>query len=104
MREVRVEVSALDAKAARVLGLVGAHCLPGGENHGVNALLGGSRTVDRAGNPTDVVDIHAAVEGVGDLDDGALAHAVGDDVGAGVQKYRTLERIRPVVVVGKAAQ
>ena len=104
VREIRVEVPALDAKAAGVLGLVGAHCLPGGENHGVNALLGCSRAVDRAGNPADVVDVHAAVEGVGNLDNGALAHAVGDDVGAGVQKYRTLERIRPVVVVGEAAQ
>ena len=104
MREVRVEVPALDAKAAGVLGLVGAHCLPGGENHGVNALLGGSRAVDRSGDPAYVVDVHAAVERVGNLDDGALAHAVGDDVGAGVQKDRTLERIRPVVVVGEAAQ
>ena len=104
MREVRVKVSALDAKAARVLGLVGAHCLPGGENHGIHALLGGSRAVDRSGDPAYVVDVHAAVERVGNLDDGALAHAVGDDVGAGVQKDRTLERIRPVVVVGEAAQ
>ena len=86
VREVRVEVSALDAKAACVLGLVGAHGLPGGKCHGVHALLAGSRPVDRAGDPADVVDVHAAVERVRNLDDGALAHPVGDDVGTGVQK------------------
>ena len=102
--EEGVELTVLHAKAARVLGLVGLHLLEGGQDDGLVALLVAACAVDGALDEAEILHREAGVERLGDLDDGVLAHAVADDVGAGVQQDRALEAVGPIVVVGEAAQ
>ena len=59
---------------------------------------------DRPVDVGHVMDVHAVVERVGDLDDAALAHAVEQQVRLRVEQDRALELVRPVVVVRKAAE
>ncbi len=51
-----------------------------------------------------VLHLPAVAEGVCDLDDGTLAHAVQEKVGLRIEQNRPLELVRPVVIVRKAAQ
>ena len=94
-----IRVLMLDRETAGVLSLVAADLLEVGEPYGVvNALLVAG-FVDGSVDVGDVTDVEAGGESVGDLRNAVLAHAVGDEVGAGVQKDRAAHFIGPVVVV-----
>ena len=62
------------------------------------------RLVYSAVNISDVAHIHAAGQGIRDLHDAALPHAVGNQVRACFQKDRSAHAVRPVVIVGHAPQ
>ena len=103
-RAERVQVSALRAKAACVGQLVRLHLLPGGERERAVHVLDASRLVHGAVDPRDLACGQAGVERVCHLDHGQLSHAVYQQVGATVEQDGALERVAPVVVVGKAPE
>ena len=51
-----------------------------------------------------VLYIQAAVQGICDLHNGALPHAVGNQIRLGIQENGTLQPVRPVIIVGQPAQ
>ena len=63
-----------------------------------------ARAVHRAVDEGEVGDGKTRGQGIGDLHDGALPHAVGHKVGPGIHEDGSLQRVRPVVVVGQAPQ
>ena len=52
----------------------------------------------------DVPDLHARVQGVGDLHDALFAHAVHEQVRLGIQQDGALQAFGPVIVVGQPPQ
>ncbi len=102
-----VHVLLLDVEGARVSEAVALELVPGGEQFVVEDVVQrprAARAVDRAVHEGDLVHGQSAVERVRNLDDRVLAHAVEQDVGAGVEQDGALELVLPVVVVREAAQ
>ena len=99
-----VHVAVLHGKAAGVVEAIRTQVVKGGEKVVVVDLVQRVGLVDRPADPGDLVDGKTGVQGLRHLHDGLFAHAVEDEVGAGVKQDGALEGVRPVVVVGKAAQ
>ena len=100
----RICVLVLDRETAGVLSLVAADLLEVGEPYGVVDVLLVAGLVDSSVDIGDVANVEAGCQRVGDLRNAVLAHAVGDEVGAGVQKDRAAHFIGPVVVVAEPAK
>ena len=75
-----------------------------GQADGVIDVLFVSRLVDRSVNKGDVAHIQTGGQGIRDLHDAALPHAVGDQVRAGVQQNGPPHLVGPVIVVGHPPQ
>ena len=102
-----VHVAVLHVEAAGICQAVGFELVPRGKQLVIKDLVERSLArgaVDRAVHVGDLVHGQAGVQGVGDLHHCMLAHAVDQKVRAGVEKDGALEFIRPVIVVGQAAQ
>ena len=101
---VGVHVAVLLVEAPGVGRLVVEHLLVGGQYDGVYAGAQVAGAPHRAGHVGDVLHGDACGQRVGYLVHRPLAHAVDEQVGVGVEQHRALERVAPVVVVGKPAQ
>ena len=102
MRRDRVHVLVLHGKALRVVLTVFSQLLERGEKLVVIHLAQVLGLIDRARDPAHLIDRQARVQRLCHLDDGLLAHAVEEKVGARVHQNRALKAVRPVVVVGQA--
>ena len=98
----RVHVLVLHGKALRVVLTVFSQLLERGEKLVVIHLAQVLGLIDRARDPAHLVDRQTRVQRLCHLDDGLLAHAVEEKVGARVHQNRALKAVRPVVVVGQA--
>ena len=94
----------LDRETAGVLSFVAADLLEVGEPYSVVNALFVAGLVDGSVDVGDVADIKAGSESVGDLGNTMLAHAVGDEVGTGVEKDRAADFVGPVVIVAEPAK
>ena len=74
------------------------------QTDGVEDILLIPCLVHSAVNIGDVAHIHTAGQSIRDLHDAALAHSVGDQIGARFQKDGAAHTVRPVVIVGHAPQ
>ena len=102
-----VHVLLLDVEGARVGEAIFLEHVPGGEQLVVEDVVQRPRAacaVDRSVHEGDLVHGQPAVERVRNLDDRVLAHAIQQDVGAGVEQDGALELVLPVVVVRQAPQ
>ena len=102
-----VHVLLLDVEGARVGEAIFLEHVPGGEQLVVEDVVQRPRAacaVDRSVHEGDLIHGQPAVERVCHLDDRVLAHAVEQDVGAGIEQDGALELVLPVVVVREAAQ
>ena len=101
-----VHILLLDVKALGVGEPVAVELIPAWEQtvivHGIECPLA-TCAIDRAVDIGDLIDGQTGIEGVGNLDDGMLAHAINEQVGSGVEQYRAFEFILPIVVVRKAS-
>ena len=99
-----VRIAILSVEALGILALILTQLLVGGESHigHHQVYLGGTvhRTVDKG----DVLGFQAAVQSVRHLHHRPLAHAVHEQVRLAVQQNGAFKLVRPVVVVGHAAQ
>ena len=84
--EEGVELAILQAKAASVFALVRLHLLVGGQNHRAVALLVAAGPIHRTWDKAQILHRKPRVERFGYLDDGVLAHAIANDVSAGVEQ------------------
>ena len=62
------------------------------------------RAIHRAVDERDVRHVKPSRQRIGDLHDGMLAHAIADQVGAGVKQNRTLQLVRPVIIMSQTAK
>ena len=99
-----VEVAILHAEAACVVELVRLQVVPAGQQDRTVAVVDRPAPVDGARNEGEVVHRKAGVERFGNRDQRFLAHSVADEVGPRIEQDRPLYLVRPVVVVGQAAQ
>ena len=99
-----VRIAILSVEALGILTLILTQLLIGGEGHigHHQVYLGGTvhRTVDKG----DVLGLQAAVQSVRHLHHRPFTHAVHEQIRLAVQQNGAFELVRPVVVVGHAAQ
>ena len=87
-----IRVLVLDCETAGVLSFVTADLLEVGEPYGVVDALLVPGLVDSAVDVGDVADVEAGGEGVGDLRNAVLAHAVGDEMRSAPESRRIERR------------
>ena len=80
-----VGVAVLDGKALGVDARIFLHIREGWEHNGGNRRVRLAGLIDRAVDIRDVLRVHAVVERVRDLDDGALSHAVDQKIGLRIE-------------------
>ncbi len=100
----RIARAVLDGKALREGALAGRCLLPTRQHLVVHHMIQRASAVHRAVDEGEVLHRKTGGERIGDLHDGALPHAVGDEVGARIHEDRAFERVGPVVIVSQAAQ
>ena len=88
-----VGVAVLDRKTLGVDARVFLHVREGREHNGGNGRVRLSGLIDCAVDICDVLRIHAVVERVRNLDDGALTHAVDQKISLRIEQNRPLEFI-----------
>jgi hypothetical protein len=115
-RVVRVGLVVQAARGERVLALVAAHLLERwqqqhapiahvlGRSGGERLRFGLGHGDGGAAQVADALDRFARLEALRQLPDRPLAHAEDEQVGLAVEQDRAPHRVRPVVVVGDAAQ
>ena len=94
----------MDRKALGVDTRVLLHVREGREHDGRDGRVRLAGLIDRAVDIRDILRVHAVVERVRDLDDGALPHAVDQKIGLRIEQDRPFELVRPVIVVRKPAK
>ena len=104
LRNDRICVPVLDGEALRVLPLIAADLLIVREADGIVDLILVACFIDRTGDPGDVLHLETGVQGICDLDDTVLAHAVGQKVGTTVEEHGTAYAVGPVVIVCEPTQ
>ena len=80
-----VGVAVLDGKALGVDARIFLHIREGRERDGRDGCIRLTGLIDRAVDIRDVLRVHAVVERVRDLDDGALSHAVDQKIGLRIE-------------------
>ena len=101
----RICIGALDAEALRVPALIVKKLVVVRQHHRLRTdQLPVLRLKTGPRDPGDLGDGQARGEGVSDLHDGELPHAVGNEVGAAVHQDRPAHPVLPVVIVGKTAK
>ena len=103
-RRERVGVAVLPVEAFGVQLLARRHLVEARQADGVRRVGRHGGFVYRAADKGDVPHRDTAAERLGDFHNRPLAHAVGDQVCAGVEQNGALHVVRPVVVVREAAQ
>ena len=86
----RVAVAVLHVEAARVLEAVLLHAIERGQKLVIVHVLKRFRAIHRAVDERDVGHVKAGRQRIGYLHDGMFAHAVADQVGAGIKQDRAL--------------
>ena len=94
----------LDAEALRIRAAVTFYLLIIRQTDRVVDPLRVAGLIDSTRDKCDIADRKSRGERVSDLNDTVLAHAVGNKVCSGIEENRPADRIRPVIVVGKAAK
>ena len=100
----RVARAVLGGEALREGTLVARNLFPPGQHLVVDHVFQRARAEHRAVDEGEIAHGKARSEGIGNLDDRALPHAVGDEIGPGIEQDGALEGIGPVVVMGEPAQ
>ena len=100
----RIARAVLGGEALREGALVARNLFPAGQHLVVNHVFQRTGAKHRAIDEGEVAHGKARGEGIGNLDDRALPHAVGDEIGPGIKQDGALEGIGPVVVMGEPAQ
>ena len=100
----RVAVAVLHVEAAGVFEIVLLHAVERGQQLVVVHVLKRFRAIYRAVDERDVRHVKPSRQRIGDLHDGMLAHAIADQVGAGVKQNRTLQLVRPVIIMSQTAK
>ena len=100
----RVARAVLGGEALREGALVARNLFPPGQHLVVDHVFQRARAEHRAVDEGEIAHGKARSEGIGNLDDRALPHAVGDEIGPGIEQDGALEGIGPVVVMGEPAQ
>ena len=95
----RVAVAILHVEAAGILEVVLLHAVKRGQQLVVVHVLKRFRAIYRAVDERDVGHVKPSRQRIGDLHDGMFAHAIADQVGAGVKQNRTLQLVRPVIIM-----
>ena len=95
----RVAVAVLHVEAAGILEVVLLHAVERGQQLVIVHMLKRFRAIHRAVDERDVGHVKTSRQRIGDLHDGMLAHTIADQVGAGVKQNRTLQLVRPVIVM-----
>ena len=88
-----VGVAVLDGKALGVDARIFLHIREGRERDGRDGCIRLTGLIDCAVDIRDVLRVHAVVERVRDLDDGALSHAVDQKISLRIEQNRPLEFI-----------
>ena len=100
----RVRILILDPKALRVRAPVTFYLLIIRQAYRVVDPFRVAGLIDSPRDEGDVTDTKTRGERVRDLDDAVLSHTVGNKVCSGIEQNRPADRIRPVIVVGKATK
>lgn len=103
-RRERVGVEILIVKAFRVQLFTGGNLIEAGEVEHVVAVGRDVRFIHGTADERELLHGDAAAQGFGNLDDGALAHTIGNDIRAGIEQDGALHFVRPVIIMRKAAQ
>ena len=104
LRDDRIRVSILDGEAFRVLSLITGDLLIIRKADGIIDFILVARFIDGAGDPGDVLHLEAGIQGICDLDNAVLPHAVGQEIGTTVKEHGTAHTVGPVVIVCEPAQ
>ena len=99
-----VAVAVLHVEAASILEVILLHAVERGQQLVIVHVLKRFRAIHRAVDERDVGHIEPSRQRIGDLHDGMLAHTVADQVGAGVKQDRTLQLVRPVIIMSQTAK
>ena len=99
-----VAVAVLHVEAASILEVILLHAVERGQQLVIVHVLKRFRAIHRAVDERDVGHVKPSRQRIGDLHDGMLAHAVADQVGAGVKQDRTLQLVRPVIIMSQTAK
>ena len=99
-----VAVAVLHVEAAGILEVILLHAIERGQQLVIVHVLKRFRAIHRAVDERDVGHVEPSRQRIGDLHDGMLAHAVTDQVGAGVKQDRTLQLVRPVIIMSQTAK
>ena len=99
-----VAVRVLHGEAFRVGARVRTHGAVSGQQLVVVDMIKRARAEYRAIDESKVTDRKPRIQGIGDFHNGVLPHAIGHKVGVRIEQNRPLQRVRPVIVVGKASQ
>ena len=99
-----VAVGVLYGEAFRVGARVGAHGAVSGQKLVVVDMIKRARAEYRAIDESKVTDRKPRIQSIGDFHNGVFPHPIGHKVGVRIEQDRPLQRVRPVIVVGKASQ